>query len=235
VSERVKTVLETLSGLLSHVREERRARMADFHLRREAFSSERLAMGRHSYGEPLIPTYPGDTSWVRVGAFVSIGLDVVLLDGGNHRTEWVSTYPFRATFDLPGAYADGHPYTKGDVVIGNDVWIGRGARVLSGVTVGDGAVIAGYSVVTKDVRPYAIVAGNPAREIRRRFADAQIDALLSIAWWEWPLAEILRAVPSLCSDNVDAFIRQHSPGAREEHPPGGGGEHSPGGRGRTSR
>lgn len=167
-------------------------------------------MGAHSYGEPFIPTYPGDTTRVRVGAFVSIALDVVLLDGGNHRTDWISTYPFRARFGLPGAYADGHPVTNGDVVFGNDVWIGRGARMRSGVTIGDGAVVAGYSIVTRDVRPYTIVAGNPAREIRRRFEDAQIDALLQIAWWDWPLERVLASVPQLCSANVEAFIAEHA-------------------------
>ena len=192
-------------------RRERQERITDFQVRSVAYTSERLIMGRHSHGEPLIPTYPGDTAWVRVGAFVSIALDVVLLDGGNHRTDWVSTFPFRARFNLPGAYSDGHPWTKGDVVIGNDVWIGRGVRVLSGVTVGDGATIGGYSVVTKDVRPYAIVAGNPARELRRRFSDGQIEALLTIAWWDWPLEKILDAVPELCSANIDAFIRVHLP------------------------
>ena len=208
--------LAALRGLLgarwsAHLdaRRDRRERIAALRLRDEAFTTERLTMGPHSYGEPLIPTYPGDTACVRVGAFVSIALDVVLLDGGNHRTDWVSTYPFRARFGLPGAYADGHPASKGDVEIGNDVWIGRGARVLSGVTVGDGAVIAGYSVVTKDVRPYAIVAGNPAREIRRRFGDEQVQALLRIAWWEWPLEKVLDAVPQLCSENVDEFIAAH--------------------------
>ena len=215
MSRRVKPGLRTLIALVSQARDERATRIADFQLRREAFTTDRLLMGPHSYGEPLIPTYPGDTSSVRVGAFVSIGLDVVLSDGGNHRTEWVSTFPFRVRFDLPGAYADGHPSSKGDVVIGNDVWIGRGARVLSGVSIGDGAVIAGYSVVTKDVRPYAIVGGNPAREIRRRFDDSQIEALLSIAWWEWPLKRILAAVPQLCGENVDEFIQEHLPASRE--------------------
>lgn len=208
--------LRGLAQALPLWRAERKARMADFRLRREAFTTERLVMGRCSYGEPLIPTYPGDASWVRVGAFVSIALDVVLLDGGNHRTDWVSTYPFRVMFGLDGAYEDGHPRSKGDVVIGNDVWIGRGARVMSGVTVGDGAVIAGYSVVTKDVRPYAIVAGTPAHEIRRRFDDAQVQALLDISWWDWPLEKILESVPDLCNENVDAFISEHLPGAAKD-------------------
>jgi acetyltransferase-like isoleucine patch superfamily enzyme len=206
---RAKELVAAGSKALSDAREERRLRMRRHLEAREAFTTARLTMGPHSYGEPLIPTYPGDSSQVRVGAFVSIALDVVLLDGGNHRTDWVSTYPFRARFNLPGAYADGHPASKGDVVVGNDVWIGRGARVLSGVTIGDGAVVAGYSVVTRDVRPYAIVAGNPAREIRRRFTDDQVDALLAIAWWKWPLAKVLECVPSLCDANVDSFIARH--------------------------
>lgn len=205
-----------LVALLRHRRAERRWRMREFDLRQNAFTTERLVMGPHSYGEPLIPTYPGDTSWVRVGAFVSIAIDVVIGDGGNHRMDWVSTFPFRVAFDLPGAYQDGHPSSKGDVEVGNDVWIGRGARILSGVTIGDGAVVAGYSVVTKDVRPYAIVAGNPAREVRRRFTDAQVAALLRIAWWRWPIESILAAVPQLCSGGVDDFIAQHDPVKRDE-------------------
>ena len=191
------------------VRDERNARLERYRRDREAFTSDRLEMGPHSYGEPLIPTFPGDTGRVRVGAFVSIALDVVIMDGGNHRTDWVSTYPFRARFGLPGAYEDGHPRIKGDVNIGNDVWIGRGARIMGGIEVGDGAVVAGYSVVTRDVRPYAIVAGNPAREIRRRFSDEQVQALLEIAWWDWPLERVLEAVPQLCSENVDRFIAAH--------------------------
>jgi acetyltransferase-like isoleucine patch superfamily enzyme len=184
---------------------------ARYWLEQAVYSTERLEMGRGSYGSPLVATFPSDTARVRIGAFVSIAVDVVLMDGGNHRMDWVSTYPFRARYGLPGAYADGHPQTRGDLVIGNDVWIGRGARVMSGLGIGDGAVIGGYSVVTRDVRPYAIVAGNPAREIRRRFTDEQVEALLRIAWWEWPIEKILGSVPQLCSDHVDRFIAEHLP------------------------
>jgi acetyltransferase-like isoleucine patch superfamily enzyme len=112
---------------------------------------------------------------------------------------------------LPGAYEDGQPSTRGDIEIGNDVWIGRGARVRSGVTIGDGAVVGGYAVVTRDVRPYAVVVGVPARETRRRFDDEQVDALLRIAWWQWSMDAIERSVPQLCSGDVDAFIREHLP------------------------
>jgi len=163
-------------------------------------------MGRGSYGDPRVVTFPGDTAKVDIGSFTSIGRDVQLMDGGNHRTDWVTTFPFRAVYDLDGAYADGHPATKGDIEIGSDVWIGRGARVMSGVRIGHGAVIAAYSVVTKDVRHYAIVAGIPASERRRRFSDEQIEALLEIAWWDWPMARIMECVPSLCDDRIDEFI-----------------------------
>ncbi len=174
------------------------------------YSDERLTVGRGTYGEPRVATFPGDTASVRIGAFCSIGPDVVLMDGGDHRTDWVSTFPFRAVYGLDGAYEDGHPRSRGDIAIGNDVWIGRGARVRSGVRVGDGAVIGAYALVTRDVRPYAIVAGVPARELRRRFTDEQVLALQRIAWWEWPIERILASVPQLCSERIDAFIDEHS-------------------------
>lgn len=208
-ASRARALLAAVPAAMGRARRERRTRLAAYEQDAQAYTRERLTMGRHSYGEPLIPTYPGDESRVRIGAFSSVALDVVIGDGGNHRIDWVSTFPFRAIFGLEGAYADGHPQSRGDVQIGNDVWIGRGARILSGITIGDGAVVGGYSVVTKDVRPYAIVAGNPAREVRRRFSDEQVEALQAIAWWEWPLERILESVPWLCSANVDAFISEH--------------------------
>jgi acetyltransferase-like isoleucine patch superfamily enzyme len=186
-----------------------------------AYDSSRLTMGRGSYGAPLIPTFPGDDLNVRIGSFVSIAHDVVMMDGGNHRIDWVTVYPLRGCLDLPGAFEDGHPASKGDIVIGNDVWIGRGARVLSGVTVGDGAVVGGYSVVSKDVRPYAIVVGNPAREVRRRFSDEQIGALLSIAWWNWPMEKIIENVAELSDPDIERFIARHQPllALPEQRPP----------------
>jgi acetyltransferase-like isoleucine patch superfamily enzyme len=170
-------------------------------------------MGRHSYGEPLVRWYQGDDESlrVRIGSFVAIADDVVMMIGGEHRIDWVSSYPFRVMFDRPDKFTDGHPASKGDIVIGNDVWIGRGARILSGVTVGDGAAIGAYSVVSKDVRPYAIVAGNPAREVRRRFNDEQVEALLRIRWWDWDDAAVHAAVDELNSERIDAFIAKHDP------------------------
>lgn len=169
-----------------------------------------LTIGRHSYGVPSVISYRGDHAKVVFGSFVATGNDVEVFVGGNHCTEWVATFPFRLFFDLPGALDDGAPATKGDVIVGNDVWIGRGAKILSGVHVGNGAVIGAYSVVAKDVRPYAIVVGNPAREVRRRFTDYQIAALEALAWWEWPLDRILAAVPLLNGSDADRFVVENT-------------------------
>ena len=173
-------------------------------------------MGRESYGDPRVIAYPGETTRAIVGDFVSIADEVVFLVGGNHPVEWVSTFPFRARLGLPGAYEDGIPATKGDIVIGNDVWIGWGATVLSGVTIGNGAVVAANATVTKDVRPYAIVVGNPAKEIGRRFSDEQVEALLRIRWWDWPTAKVREHVDLLSQPDIDAFIARFDPGAMDE-------------------
>ena len=132
-----------------------------------------------------------------------------MLLGGNHHSEWVSTFPFRAFYDLPGAYEDGQPWTKGPVNIGNDVWIGYDVVIGSGVTIGDGAVIATGSLVVKDVPPYAIVGGNPAKIIRNRFDPDIVEALLKIRWWEWPHDKVLAHVPELCSGDLATFVLEH--------------------------
>jgi chloramphenicol O-acetyltransferase type B len=165
-----------------------------------------VEIGRWTYGTPRIAHIWGDTANIRIGSFCSIAEDVTIHFGGNHRTDWVSTFPFRSKFDLPGAYEDGMPATKGDVVIGNDVWMGRGATILSGVSIGDGAVVGAGAMVSKDVRPYAIVAGNPAREVKRRFPDGIVDRLLATRWWEWPDDRLRDLVPLLSSDDIEAFL-----------------------------
>ena len=172
-----------------------------------------LSMGRHSYGAPRVRTFAGDSARVKIGSFVSIAEEVEFIPGGNHRVDWVSTYPFRWMFGLPGALEDGHPASKGDIVVGHDVWLGTGARILSGVSIGNGAVVGAGAVVSRDVRPYAVVVGNPAREVARRFSDAQIESLERIRWWDWPQELILERVPLLCSPDVDALIAAADGGA----------------------
>jgi acetyltransferase-like isoleucine patch superfamily enzyme len=96
-----------------------------------------------------------------------------------------------------------------EIRFGNDVWVTRGTRILGGVNIGDGAVVAAYSVVTDDVRPYAIVAGNPAREIGRRFDDETVAALLRIQWWNWPDDEVKSRWKDLCSTDVRGFVKRY--------------------------
>lgn len=129
-----------------------------------------------------------------IGKFTAIGPGVTfLMPGGNHPMTGPSTYPFTM---FGGAWAantlDAYLAIEqtGDTIVGNDVWIGREATIMPGVSIGDGAVIGAHSVVTKDVDPYQIVAGNPARHIRSRFADADVQRLLRIRWWDWPVEEI---------------------------------------------
>jgi acetyltransferase-like isoleucine patch superfamily enzyme len=169
---------------------------------------ERFSMGKHSYSMPRVIAYEWDTARVKIGSFCSIAPDATFMLGGNHRPDWVSTFPFRIRFGLPDASLDGGGASKGDIVVGNDVWIGRGALILSGSQIGNGAVIGAHAVVAGDVRPYAIVVGNPAREVRRRFADDRIAALEAIAWWDWPLDAILANVGLIGNPDVDAFIER---------------------------
>lgn len=163
--------------------------------------------GRYTYGAPQVIFHEGDTGRLSVGAYCSIALEVQIALGGEHRTDWVSTYPFRALNGLPRAYEDGHPASRRDVTIGSDVWLGRGCKIRSGVSIGDGAVVGSAAVVTRDVEPYTIVGGNPARPIRRRFSKKEIARLLEIRWWDWPHEEILSVVDLLNSTDVRGLIR----------------------------
>jgi acetyltransferase-like isoleucine patch superfamily enzyme len=178
----------------------RRLRQRD---KRRALASGRLEMGRLSYGAPIIRGYAGDTSRVVIGSFVSIAEEVEFIPGANHYTARVTTFPpYLVTPSAPYEPGD----TKGDIHVGHDVWLGRAATILSGVTIGNGAVVGTRAVVAGDVRPYAVVVGNPAREVRRRFTDEQIAQLERIAWWDWPLELIRARADLLFSERVDDFI-----------------------------
>jgi virginiamycin A acetyltransferase len=149
--------------------------------------------------------FTGDT--LKIGKFCMIASDVTfIMNGANHLTEGVSSYPF-AVFGGDWTNAmDGKVYpNRGDIIVGNDVWLGYKSVVMSGVKIGDGAIIGAYSVVTKDVPPYAIVGGNPAKIIRKRFSDSEIERLLKLAWWDWDFDKISRNVQHLTGNDLDVL------------------------------
>jgi len=162
-------------------------------------------VGEYTYGAPMVVFPDGK---LKIGKFCSISWNVTIYLGGNHRTDWIALYPFAGREhdrwpDVEGV--DSYLTGKGDVTIGNDVWIGSDVIILSGITVGDGAAIGAGSVVTADVEPYSIVAGNPAKLIKKRFSDDQIERLLEIRWWDWPVERVRQNVALLCSGDVDGL------------------------------
>jgi acetyltransferase-like isoleucine patch superfamily enzyme len=160
------------------------------------------SVGAHTYGQVEIHRW-GDEYRVTIGKFCSLA-HVDFYIGENHRIDWCSTYPFmNFAGNWPTAEGlTGHPSCRGDIRVGNDVWIGDRAMILSGVTIGDGAVVAAGALVTRDVAPYQIVGGNPAKPIRLRFPEEQVRRLLAIRWWDWPDDLIRRHVATLCSGDL---------------------------------
>ena len=183
-------------------------------VRARLMKSGLLTIGRHTYGSPRIDVFKGSEAPVSIGSFCSISKGVVFITGGVHPVDWVSLFPFRIKFGLDGAYEDGTPATRGAITVGNDVWIGTDALILSGVTIGHGAVVAARSVVTRDVAPYSLVAGVPAKLIRMRFPPATIERLLRIEWWNWPDEKIVAEVPFLSSPHSEIFISRYD---RQDH------------------
>jgi acetyltransferase-like isoleucine patch superfamily enzyme len=168
-----------------------------------------ITFGRGTYGEPDVRWYWGDIHRCRVGNYSSINSAAIIVVGGEHRTDWVTTYPFREALGLRGRYESGLPHSKGDVVIGSDVYIGANAMILSGVTVGDGAVVGAGAVVASDVAPYAVVVGNPAQVSRYRFCPVEREALLRVRWWDWPQDRIEASLDTLQSTDVRRLLEEH--------------------------
>lgn len=140
-----------------------------------------------------------------IGKFCMIASDVkFIMNGANHLTQAVSTYPF-AIFGNGWEHAmEGKSYPqKGDLVIGNDVWIGYNATIMGGVKIGDGAIIASNSTVVKDVAPYSIVGGNPAQEIKKRFSEEKIKKLLALKWWDWEIEKITQNIQNLTGSDFE--------------------------------
>ena len=154
--------------------------------------------------------YPINGDSLRIGKFCSIACGAkFLFASANHTQASVSTYPFPIFFeewDLDIGDVTSAWDHKGDIVIGNDVWIGYEAVVMAGVTIGNGAIIGARAVVTKDVPPYTIVGGVPAREIRRRFSDDVIARLLELKWWDWPAEQIQRNIKNIQAGRLDLLL-----------------------------
>lgn len=185
----------------------------------------RIEVGEYTYyDDPDDPTgfarnavlYGYGPERLVIGRFCAIASGVrFLMPGANHADLGPSTFPFgifgepwaERTMDLVMAAP-----SRGDTIVGNDVWIGYGALVLPGVTIGDGAVVAAASVVASDVPPYAIVAGNPARVVKRRFSDEDVEHLLRAAWWNWPIelvTEHARTILAGTPEDVLAVAIRH--------------------------
>jgi acetyltransferase-like isoleucine patch superfamily enzyme len=167
------------------------------------------SIGKYTYGHQNIEIYYwGEGTWLDIGSFCSISGYVHVYLGGNHRLDWATTYPFghinQNIFD--SFNGEGHPQTKGNVVIGNDVWIGTHVTIMSGVIIGDGATIANNSVITKDVEPYAVVGGNPAKFIKKRFDDETVNQLLELKWWELEDSHINQMSSYLCNSNFKEYL-----------------------------
>ncbi|MCK8143300.1 CatB-related O-acetyltransferase [Flavobacterium sp. I-SCBP12n] len=142
-----------------------------------------------------------------IGKFCMIASDVkFIMNGANHLTKSISSFPFAIFGDDWKDAMIGKEYpNKGNTEIGNDVWIGFNATIMPGIKIGDGAIIASNSVVSSNVEPYSIVGGNPAKEIKKRFTNEQIEKLLKISWWNWPIEKITRNVQNLTNDNINVL------------------------------
>jgi virginiamycin A acetyltransferase len=151
------------------------------------------------YGDKLI-----------IGKFCQIASGVeFVMNGANHQMNCVSTFPFYIFehWDEKIPLLDRMPL-KGDTIVGNDVWIGQNATILPGVNIGDGCIIGMNSMVGKNVKPYTIVAGNPAKVIRKRFDDELIELLLKLKWWDLPIAEIKKLIPLLHDNDIKNVKRK---------------------------
>ena len=143
-----------------------------------------------------------------IGKFCMIASDVkFIMNGANHLSNAISASPFAVFGNGWENAMDGKSYpNKGDITIGNDVWIGYNATIMAGVTIGDGAIIATNATVVKDVAPYSIVGGNPAIEIKKRFSDEKIKQLLELQWWNWDIDKITQNIQNLTSTEIDNLV-----------------------------
>ncbi|WP_142454269.1 CatB-related O-acetyltransferase [Gracilimonas mengyeensis] len=142
-----------------------------------------------------------------IGKFCMIASDVsFIMNGANHLTDAITSYPFAIFGNGWEQAMENKSYpTKGDTIIGNDVWIGHNATIMGGVKIGDGAIIAANSAIVKDVASYSVMGGNPASLIRKRFSKENIEQLLKLQWWNWDIKKITRNVSALTGNDLSAI------------------------------
>ena len=175
----------------------------------EVASDSRISIGKHTYGissRNVLLFREDDT--VKIGKFCSFAYGVILIASGEHNYSAISSYPFYSKLLRKGDEKD--TFCKGPIVIGNDVWVGANATILSGVTIGDGAVVAAGALVTKDVPPYSIVGGVPARVIKYRFSQDVINILLEIKWWDMEDELLITNINDFYDLDVEDFILKYS-------------------------
>lgn len=155
-----------------------------------------------------IINFPRNLENIHIKRFSSIGERNQFVLNRNHNFKRVSTYMLAVKHNWEDVYTNNNLLNKGDINIGNDVWTGMDVTILPGVTIGDGAVIGAGAVVTKDVPPYAIVGGNPAKILKYRFTKKQIKKLLKIKWWDWPIWKVYDNIDLIDNENIDEFIKK---------------------------
>ena len=161
-----------------------------------------IAAGEFSYGKPLIMGWDGSSETrVSIGKFCSIADGVRMQLRVNHPVHSPSTYPLARILGVQDSAS--YEWSAGPITIGHDVWIGQDALILGGVSIGHGAIVAARAVVTKDVPPYGIAAGNPARIVKSRFEQETVKKLLELQWWDWPIATIKEHASLLSTGTVE--------------------------------
>jgi acetyltransferase-like isoleucine patch superfamily enzyme len=171
----------------------------------------RVELGHGStFDAQVVQYHPTDGDPITVGRYSGVNHTVVLLPGGMHHADWVGTIH---TYQDGGRWVmpEGTLHSRGPIVIGNDVLVAYQAMITSGVTIGDGAIVAARAVVVKDVEPYSIVGGNPAKHLRYRFDEPTREALLRIRWWDWPDEKVRAHRDEINSPDVAGFIARHDP------------------------
>ena len=185
----------------------------------EQVTNPNIIVGKHSYYSGYYHNHSfnecarylssdrSDVDKLIIGNYCSIGSGASFIMAGNqgHQHSWISTFPFfyHEHDNFSGA-KDGFEQT-GDTIVGNDVWIGTEAMIMSGIKIGDGAIIGSRALVTKDVAPYSIVGSNPAKLIRYRFCPDKIEKLMQMQWWLWSDTKLKGAMDFLCSEDIDGL------------------------------